>query len=193
MCLLFGASEWLDGCNTVGFYHHATDVSDMAQGIKDEAQRAAVVQIAERYFARLDAAKTRRYPLGAAALVLGVAMVVLAARGLGGREQARAMLVQVVGVQAALGVLAWFLLADVRAATVEYLRDALALDLAQMRRAHPEGGFATTYDSLVRGFLATYPAFVVGRLAASALVVFALTRSRARAYFETASAPASES
>jgi hypothetical protein len=189
--MLFGASEWLDGCNTVGFYHHSTDVSQLAQNM-EEAKRAAIVQIVERWTSQLDAARPRRFPLGAASLVLGIAMVILAARALGGREQARSMLVQVVGVQALLSVMGWFLLADVRAATLEYLRAALEIDLGEMRRTHPESGFSSFYEGMMRGLFRAYPAMILVRVTASALVVFALTRARARAFFTAPSEPASE-
>jgi hypothetical protein len=191
LCMLFGASEWLDGCNTVGFYHHSTDVSQLTQNM-DEAKRTAIAKIVDRWAAQLDSARSRRFPYGAASLVLGIAMVVLSARALGGREQARAMLVQVVGVQALLGLVGWFLLADVRAATIEYLRAALEIDLSEMRRTHPDSAIGRVYGAVMGTLLRALPGMVLVRLTASVLVIFALTRARARAFFEAASPSASE-
>lgn len=192
VCILFGGSIWWEGCGTIYFFRQPADPAEIAQGIDDGAKRAAVIDIGERYLTKIEAAKNRLFPLGVASFVLGLAMVVLATRALAGRGEARSMLLQILGAQAVLGIVAFLLTPDVRHAQSEYLSARIGLELAEMRQTNPGGGGAAFYAAVMGAFLKVFPGLVAVPTALCGLIVLALTRPRARAFFEAEAEPASE-
>jgi hypothetical protein len=165
-------------------YQESVDVTLVGQGISDPADRAAVESRAEAYVRTLDAAKSRGWPVAVATLLLGSAVVLFAMRGLGGSPGARAALVQVVVAQAGLSIASSWLLRDVAAA---FTRLREAADVADVHEHYPRG--AAT-DDLLRMKLAMDraedPIRLVLSTIGSVLVVVALTRRRARDFFDAA-------
>jgi hypothetical protein len=124
----------------------------------DASDRAASRERTERFNEVRDQARDREFPLGVATLLLGGAMVATAARSMSGREGARGALVQVTLVRAALVVVAFLLLPDIRAAAFA---------------ASPRDGYVLVGWMAIEGI-------------ACLLVVVALTRERSRAFFRAA-------
>jgi len=179
---VFGASGFVDGCSTWHFYQSdVLEPADFANGIRDDAARAAVLEAAQRYVGAMSDARAREFPLGVAALLLGAVTVAFAARAMGGREGARRGLIQLVIVQTALVVATHVLTPDVRRARAA--RD-VALTIAQ---AKDTGQDARTVDQMERLyprlFAAAPTVAVVLRVLAAGLVLLALTRARSRAFF----------
>jgi hypothetical protein len=188
---VFGAGSWGDGCNAAAFYKGASvDVSAPAQALTDVQSREQVIALGSRYVEVMDAAKNRALPLGIASLLLGMAMVLLSVRSMMGQGGARRALVQVVAVHAALLVLAYFLTADVRVADLAFRK---AIAVAQMREQRPDAGSVAQMESVAGALAKVIPPLQLAfRTLASALIVLALTRPRARAFFEPAAGSLSE-
>lgn len=167
-------------------YQEPLDVTLVGQGIADPADRTAVETRAEAFLRALDAAKSRGWPVAVATLLLGSAVVLFAMRALGGSRGARGALVQVVLAQAGLNVATSFLLRDVTGA---FTRLKEAVVVADVHQLLPRG--AAT-DDVLRMKLAIARAaepiqLVLGTIG-SVLVVIALTRRRARDFFDAAAA-----
>jgi hypothetical protein len=159
---LFGAHGLVNGCSLISYYKDDA-VAESATS-SDDAHHDDFVRL-EPWKKALDGAKNRVFPLSAATLVLGGAMVVFAARAMGGRPRARDALIQIACVQALVAILMYALTPDVRAAEDQVERDA-------------------GYGAVFRRYAP--PSLLVLRTLASALIVLALTRPRARAYFDPA-------
>lgn len=189
---VFGVAGIVDGCGTVAYFRHgdASDTSFLVRDIKSDRGRAEVRALAAQLLATRDAAKSRLFPLAVAALVLGSALVVLSARATAGRESARHALVQVVAAQVGLLLASYALTRDVRLAEAEF---GVGLLTAQAREA---GQDADTTERVVALYPAAAslgpPLWLAIRTLASGLVLFALTRPRARAFFDANSDPISE-
>jgi hypothetical protein len=118
---LLGATALMSGGSVVAF--HREDPSELRQSLDREEERfvdandrALFRERSEHFNEVREQARDRDFPLGVATLLLGGAMVAMAARSMAGREGARGALVQVALVRAALVVLTFLLLPDVRAA-----------------------------------------------------------------------------
>jgi hypothetical protein len=118
---LLGAVSLLSGGSVVAFYRQ--DVADLRQSldadpdrILSDDEREAFRERAEHLNDVFERAKKREFPLAVGTLVLGGAMVAMAARSMSGREAARGALVQVTIARAMLVGAAFVLTADVRAA-----------------------------------------------------------------------------
>ena len=185
---VFGASGMTDGCSTIAFFKSdRIDASSVVSSISDDQNRAAAEGITEEYFASVEAAKTRVYPLGIAALLLGAVMWAFAAGAMAGRPGARKALLQVLCAQTALVAVSYLLTADVRAAALAAEAKLHALD------APPKDplGLAHAFGFLREGLRS--PGTIVGlRVLANGLIILALTRARTRAFFEPAARPVSE-
>jgi hypothetical protein len=155
---LFGAQGLVNGCSLISYYKD----DHVAETQGDDAHDETMARL-EPWKQALDHAKSRVFPLSAATLVLGGAMVVFAARAMAGRARARDLLIQVACVQAAVAILTYVLTPDVRAAESQVERDA-------------------GYGEVFRRYAP--PAVLAIRTLASALIVLALTRPKARAYFD---------
>ena len=184
---IFGASGFVDGCNTLVFYRSdAFDPADLAQGIKSEQAHAQVVEVAQHYVQAMNDARGRAFPLAVAAMLLGAVMVAFAARAMAGRQAARTGLMQVVTVQAALVVAAFFLTPDVRHAQVDLRSVAFA---AQVRESGQDPHMVEQMIPFyTRLFAYQPPVWLAFRSTMSLLVLVALTRARSRAFFDAAEA-----
>lgn len=172
---------------TIGDYREAADPTVYAQGITDEADRAAVVARAQDYFASLDASKSRAWPLAVAGLLLGSAIIVFAMRAISGRGAARTALVQLVVVQAGLSVASDVLLRDQRTALLRIT------EAQQAAKAHEQVPDRSQGDAMAhavyRAENTLMPILYVLRTLGSALVVVGLTRRRSREFFDAAADP----
>lgn len=188
--LAFGANGARSGWSTVMLYREPIDLSIAAQGIPDEAERASVVARIEAYVHTLDAAKSRGWPLGVATLVLGVATLIFAMRALGKSGAARAVLVQLVMVQAVVNAAGYFLMRDVLEA---HLRVLEATEAADIHERVPDKPRADEMSRTAVEVLRTAtPIAVALQMLGSALVVVALTRRRSRDFFDSAAAAVGE-
>jgi hypothetical protein len=169
--LALGTTGARSGWATMMVYREPIDVSLLAQGVNDTADRAAIESTTLAYVHALDAAKARGWPLAVATLLVGAALVVFSMRALGGTAGARAALVQLVAAQAGVNVVAYWLLRDVLAAEV---------------------GVRVARGSAVGWARVVEPLSLVLSLLSSALVVVALTRRRSREFFEASAAALEE-
>src|SRR5580693_2418633 len=78
--LALGTAGAFQGWGTFISYRDPIDPSMVGSGIPDEAERLAVIARFQAYVQTLDAAKSRAWPLGVAALLLGAAIFVFAVR-----------------------------------------------------------------------------------------------------------------
>jgi hypothetical protein len=181
--LALGTAGAFQGWGTYVSYREPVDPSRAGAAIADEADRLAVVARVEAYVQTLDAAKPRAWPLGVATMLLGSAIFVFAVRALGGSGRARALLVQLVVVQAAANAASYWLMRDVFEAD---LRVREAEDAAESREHVPERDRAAVLRAAGKARRAAYPiAFAVDTLT-SALIIVALTRRKSRDFFDAA-------
>ncbi|MDP9149865.1 MAG: hypothetical protein M3O36_08015 [Myxococcota bacterium] len=188
--LALGMTGACSGWSTMTLYREPIDSSLAAQGIADEADRAAVSSRVDAYVRTLDGAKARGWPLGVASLLVGGAIVILAMRALGGSGGARTALVQLVVAQAGLNAASFWLMRDVFDAD---LRVFEARQAAEIHERVPEKPRADEMSRTTAAMLrAANPIAVVLRTIGSALVVVALTRRRSRAFFDPSAAALEE-
>jgi hypothetical protein len=180
--LAFGANGARSGWGTIMLYHEPIDPSTAVQGIASEADRAVVVARVDAYLHALDAAKARGWPLGVAALVLGLAQLFFAMRALGGSASARAALLQLVVAQAGLNVVSHVLMRDVIAADLRVLQASETANIHEQSLDKPRADeMIRTTDAMLR---VASPIVLALQLLGSALIVLSLTRRRARDFFE---------
>jgi hypothetical protein len=195
MALVFGAGCWTEGCGRLAFYRgEHNQAQSLNASIKSDVDRGRAEDLYRRFGEVADNARARAIPLAAATFVLGAALLALASRALAGKTNTRTPLIQVVVAQAAIVMLSFFLTRDVRNAELDWdiARNA-ELDREVMRRIRPpqEADPAQQYEQMVPAIRALRttvidPAWLVLRTIASALIVFALTRQRSRAFFDAA-------
>jgi hypothetical protein len=188
--LALGTTAAQRGWYTIMLYREPLDMSQVGTGITDPADRAAVQAATEAYVHAVDAAKQRGWPIAVGSLLLGGAMVVFAMRALGGSAGARAALLQLVVAQAGLNAASHWLLRDVLDAEV---RVQVESNTAGWHEAIRDRALA---DDTVHGTRTlagvVNPLKLVLSTLASALVVVALTRRRARDFFEASAAALEE-
>ena len=176
--LVFGANAAHSGWTTVMLYRERIDPAMAGQGIADEGERAAVVARADGYVQTLDAAKARGWPLGVASLILGLATLFFSIRALGGSGGARAALVQLLLVQAAVNAGGYWLLRDVRYAELRWLE-----------ARHVADGHEHVPEDMLQAVASVALAM---QLFGTALMVIGLTRRRSRDFFDSAAAAVGE-
>jgi hypothetical protein len=177
---VFGTGAIGDGWMTLAFYRDG-DVETTSATVADESDRAAIERAKEHVTELMDAERSKMVPFAAARLVLGLAMWALAMGALGGRGGARRALVQVMVAYAATACVGTWATREVPRAVVEL---QLAQKLAELREAHEKELLDRTAEQapVLRQVVPVAQA-AVGVLA-SAFIVLALTRARARACFE---------
>jgi hypothetical protein len=186
-----GAGGGCEGQRIVGLYRvEHLDPSVFAQDIASTIDREAVRAAVEGYVSALDAAHVRAFPLAVAALLIGAATVLFAMRAMGGNAGARRGLMQLLVVQAGLVAATYFAEKDVRDAGV-------GLAVAKIRaEAHQELVDPARADQAIRINVAVARLRDPMRLAmttiGSLLIVFALTRRGARAFFDASQEALSE-
>jgi len=187
--MALGTTGACSGWQRVTLYRESIDPL-VAQGVSDVADRTAIETRLDAFVHALDAAKARGWPLAVAALLLGGAMMILSMRALGGNGGARAALIQVVVAQAGLNGLSYWLMRDVTEAEMR-LNDA-----AQAAKIHAQVPDRLQADEASRTMAgvarAASPIALALSTLGSALVVVALTRRRARDFFDASSAALQE-
>jgi hypothetical protein len=182
---IYGANALGDGYEELAFFRgDRPDIHAFTDPIPSADARDVAFAAGERWIAAKEGAKTREMPFGAASLLLGAAMVLFAARSMAGREGSRSALVQVVVVHAGALVAAYLLTRDValaKGAFAARLNEGLS---AEMLRGLNDPGTAERVAALrplVERSLGPLALFL--NVVFSALIITALTRPRARAFF----------
>ena len=179
-----GSTGACGGWSMVTLYREPIDPSVVGQRIADEADRAAVVERFQAYLHALDAAKARGWPLAVASLLLGGAILIAAVRTLGGRGSARKALIQLVIAQAGTSALSYWLMRDVFDADLRFVEANQSADIYERISDRPRADeMARTASHVLR---AATPIDFALRTLGSALIVFALTRRRARELLDSA-------
>lgn len=188
--LAAGTSSACEGYNVVAFFHSdaiAPTESPVIEEAKTPGDRALLQQRVSDEVATLGKARGRVFPLGVAALIVGIAMVLVAMRSMAGQTGAHRLLVQLVVFEAALRIATFALEADVRAG--DQALNAARFDV-RLRQRVPEDE-AAKLAPIGEAALRMYdPVHLALGTLGSALVVLALTRRRSRAFFEGAPDPA---
>jgi hypothetical protein len=188
--LVAGSSSACEGYNVVAFYHGDTvdpAESPLVEEGRTPGDRALLQERLSDKFAAMSKARGRLFPLGVAALLVGIAMVLVALRAMAGRTGAHKLLVQLVVVEAALRIGTYALESDVRA--YDRALGAAMFDV-KLRQSVPEDEAARLAPFGAATLRVFEPIHLVLGTLGSALVVFALTRRRSRAFFEGATDPA---
>jgi hypothetical protein len=182
--LALGTTAARSGWATVAMYREPLDSSVAGRGVSDEADRAALVARFDAYVHTVDAARSRGWPLGVGMLVLGSAILLFSMRALGGSKGARSALVQLVVAHAALSAASYWLLGDVLEAELRWHE---ATQAAEIHENFPQQEHADEVLRMSARVLRVVPRveLALGALS-SALVVLALTRRRAREFFDAA-------
>ncbi len=184
MALVFGAGCWTEGCGRLAFYRGERDQSQaLNASIKSDVDRTRAQALYHRFAEVADASRGRAIPMAAATFVLGAALLALAARGLAGKTNARNPLVQVVIAQAAVVALSYFVTRDVRNAELDW---EIERTLISQHETLPPDQYEQVVPMMHSMRAVGVPGWLVVRTLASALIVFALTRQRSRAFFEAA-------
>lgn len=181
--LAFGVNGGCNGLHTVAFYRAQLDISSSLQGMAD-AERAQITALFERFLAAMDAAKGRLFPLAVAGLLVGCAIVFLALRTMAGRASSRSGLIQLIVVQAALAIGAFFV--EREATGLDYELRARLQNRDAFVKADPQQREQAMVLTLAVMKVAP-PVILVLRTIGSALIVLALTRPRTRQFFEASS------
>jgi hypothetical protein len=180
--LVMGMSAANNGCEPVEMYREPIDPTRAGSDVADEADRAAVIARFEAYIAAIDRARPRGWPIAVGMLVLGYAVLVGAVRTLGGRRGARPLLVQLVIAQAVLSGVSYFALGDVLEAEVRWFE---AKQAAVIHAKYPDQRQHESADEFLRKTLHEWARvqLAIGTVC-SGLIVLALTRRRARDFFD---------
>ena len=190
MALVFGAGCWTEGCGRLAFYRGERDQSQaLNASIKSDVERTRAEELYHRFTEVADAARGRAIPVAAATFVLGAALLALAARGLAGKTNTRSPLVQVVVAQAVVVLFSYFLTRDVRNAELDW---EIERTLIHQHETLPSDQYERVVPMMHGVRTVGIPGWLIVRTLASALIVFALTRQRSRAFFEAAGNAVSE-
>jgi hypothetical protein len=188
--LVFGAGCWTEGCSRFAFYRGERDQHvKINDSIRDDADRAQVETLYQRYVDIADASRGRALPMAAATFVLGAALLALAARGLAGKSNTRSALMQVVAAQAILVVASFFVTRAMFDAEADWQYETA---LAHQHERSPPEQYAQVVPTLRAMRRWMPPGWLVFRTVASALILVALSRPRSREFFEAAARPVSE-
>jgi hypothetical protein len=183
--LALGTTGASSGWVVVETYREPIDPSTVADGVADDADRAAIVTRFETYLRVLDAARSRGWPIAVAMLVLGTAVLFTAVRTLGGSKGARHILVQMLVAQAALSGVSYWALRDVNEADLRWQEARQAAKVHEEFPQQQQHEYADEVLHLSGKLLRLRPPIelALGTLC-SALIVLALTRQRAREFFD---------
>lgn len=187
LALLFGAGCWTEGCGRLAFYRGDTDVlAEQNAHIRDDQDRGRVETLYQTYLDAADAGKGRAIPFAAGIFVLGAALLALGARGLAGKANTRSALMQVVAAQAIAVAACYFATKDLRNAELDWHFER---QLADQREKLPPEQYEQTAPALRRLRVWAPPTWLTIRSFASVLILVALSRQRAREFFEAAGEP----
>jgi hypothetical protein len=189
--LAFGVGGGCDGYRAITFYKNPSlDPASLVQGIANDIDRALVAKAFEAWLSAMDLAKARVFPIGVAMLLIGAAMVMFALRAMAARPGARGVLMQLVVVQAGLGIASYVLQKDVRTAEQGFHGAVIEA------QAHEGVADRAEAEKVARLAVATNrwlpPVYLALRTLGSILIVIAMTRPRSREFFDAAADPVSE-
>lgn len=192
--LALGTTGACSGWGTVMLYREPEParllVNPSLPGVTDPADRAAIESRVAADVRTLDAAKPRGWPVAVGTLLLGTAVLFFAMRALGGSRGARAALVQLVVAQAGLSVLGYWLTRDVLDADVRLTEAIQAAGFHEKVPDRPQADeMSRTAATILR---VASPIALALRSLGSILVVVALTRRRARDFFDASAAAVQE-
>jgi hypothetical protein len=187
MALVFGAGCWTEGCGRLAFYRDPDALAEHADVIKDEQDKQRIDGLYQRYLDAADAQRGRSIPFSAAIFVLGAALLALTARGLAGKSNTRSALMQVVAAQAIVVGAAYFATKDMRNAELDWKFEET---LAVKREDMPPDKYAALVPQWRALRVSMPPAWLGFRSVASVLIIIALSRQKAREFFEAAAAEA---
>jgi lysylphosphatidylglycerol synthetase-like protein (DUF2156 family) len=184
ICSGLGACESTDGWTTIELYRGA-HVDDRSHDFTREDDSKAVAASFQRMIGALDQERPRAFPLAVGELVLGGALFIFAAAAMTGRGGARRVLVQLTIAQAILLIVIFVLTPKFRWGYDEW---RLAQQQAQWLEANKPKVEVEQQIAALRVFwrgLAV--AALAVRTVVGGLIVLALTRQRARAYYDAQS------
>lgn len=186
MAFALGTGGWVGGCENIAYYHAEPSAMRVDLELKDETERPRLERALDRWLSARDAARGLAFPLGVASFVLGAAILSLAARGLAGKPGGRGALVQVLAVQAVLAVATFATMKEIRWAE----RDVYVVrSMGNAPRPFASVEEHDQQERVTRALLVFLtPATLGTRTLMAALVIFALTRPRARELLEPAGA-----
>jgi hypothetical protein len=180
---IYGAQALSDGYDQIAFFRgDRPDIHEFTDRIASPDARAAAFDAGEHWVAVRESAQHREMPFGVASLLLGGAMVLFAARSMAFREGSRSKLVQVVVVHAGIVAATFMCTRD-----VTYAEAAFHLSLSMgSPMTHTFGdpeSIQRTKELLPVLQRMAGPLALMVSVAFSSLIVVALTRPRARAFF----------
>lgn len=181
ICSGIGACESTAGWTTIELYRGHID--DRSHEMTREDDSKAVASTFQKMLTSLDEERPRAFPLAVGELVLGIAVFVFAAAAMTGRGGARRALVQIMVAQTIIVCALFFVTPKFRLAETEWL---VAQQSGQMlEKGQPEAEVRPQMAALrvFRRGLAV--ALLVVRTSVAGLVLLALTRQRARAYYDS--------
>ena len=186
--LVLGAASCTEGYGRLGSYHGGSEQQHamLMSSIQDEGGRAEAEALYQRFVDVANAASGRAVPMAAAMFVLGAALLTLASRGLSGKANTRSALMQVITAQSIVLVASYFITRDLANAEADWQWEATVI---QQRERMPEDQYERVVPALRAIRRWAPPGWLVVRTVASALVVVALSRPRAREFFEAAARP----
>ncbi len=170
---LFAIGAGIEGWDRVRQYQGAETKVEL-EGIRDEPTRLVIKQRTDAFLEALHSHKKTSYPLHVALFLVSAAMATFSVRILFSKGFGRALLVQLVSVQAALMVARYVVDGDAREA-----------DLA-LQRAHKQAVFAmvgqdaSLVDPFVKAARVGAPIYLGFRTLISLLIIAALLDSKAR-------------
>jgi hypothetical protein len=184
--LVFGAGCWTEGCSRLAFFRGEQEhQANLTAQIQNEEERARADALFQRFVDAADAERGRAVPLAAATFVLGAALLALAARGLSGRANTRSAIMQIVAAQAVVVALGYFVTRGMMRAESDWQYETAII--LQEERSPPEQfeQIRATLHAMRRW---APPAWLGFRSFASLLIILALSRPRAREFFDAADA-----
>jgi len=181
ICSGLGACGSTSGWGTIEIFRGAP-FDNRARDFTREDDSKAVAAAGDRMLAAMEEERPKAFPLAAGDLVLGIAMFVLAAAAMTGRGGARRALVQIMLAQTALVVATFVLTPLSRHTQVDWAVAQEAAKLVESGQTQDQVDRAIPAIRVLYGAIAI--AFLVVRSVVAALVVVALTRRRAREFYE---------
>jgi hypothetical protein len=180
VCSGIGACESTAGWTTIELYRGHID--DRSHDMTREDDAKAVATTFQKMVGALDEERPRAFPLAVGELVLGIAVFVFAAAAMTGRGGARRALVQLMVAETALVCALFFVTPKFRAAETEWL---VAQQTGQMLEKGQSEADVRPQMAALRVFRRGLGvALLVLRTSVAGLVLLALTRQRARAYYD---------
>ena len=180
ICSGIGACESTAGWTTIELYRGHID--DRSHEMTREDDSKVVASTFQKMLTSLDEERPRAFPLAVGELVLGIAVFVFAAAAMTGRGGARRALVQIMVAQTIIVCAMFFVTPKFRLAETEWLVAQQSGQMLEKGQAEADVRPQMAALRVFRRGLAV--ALLVVRTSVAGLVLLALTRQRARAYYD---------